>query len=118
GAPGFVGAHVGRALAADPRVAAVSCPGRDRHDLVRGDAGELVELMLAEKPDAVVNCTGRLTGSGYDLVLANTAVTAKLIDAVAAAAPHARLVRLGSAGEYGPVAGGRPVTENDLAQPR
>ncbi len=38
-----------------------------------------------QSPDAVVNCTGRLTGTGAELVEANTVVTAKLIEAIAAA---------------------------------
>jgi nucleoside-diphosphate-sugar epimerase len=65
----------------------------------------------------VVNCTGRLTGSAYDLVQANTAVTAKLIAAVAAGSPGARLVRLGSAAEYGVVPPGVPVPETHPAAP-
>jgi nucleoside-diphosphate-sugar epimerase len=117
GASGFLGRHVHRALQAHPDISAISCPGRQRHDLVRGELAELVDLVSAERPDAVVNCTGRLTGSSHDLVLANTAATAKLIEAVAVAAPAARLVRLGSASEYGPVPAGRPVGEDQVPVP-
>jgi nucleoside-diphosphate-sugar epimerase len=65
----------------------------------------------------VVNCTGRLDGTASELVQANTLVTAKLIDAVAGFDPRVRLVRLGSAGEYGPVPHGRAVSEVDPARP-
>jgi nucleoside-diphosphate-sugar epimerase len=117
GASGFLGRHIRDALQTHPGIRAVSCPGRQRHDLVRGELSALTDLVSAEQPQAVVNCTGRLTGNGYDLVMANTAATAKLIEAVAAAAPQARLVRLGSAGEYGPVAPRRSVREDDPAAP-
>jgi len=44
-------------------------------------------------------------------------VAAKLLDAVAAGAPAARLVRLGSAGEYGIVPHGQAVAEDDRTEP-
>jgi nucleoside-diphosphate-sugar epimerase len=117
GASGFIGGHVRAGLEADSRVSAVTCVGRDRYDLIRGDVEHLADLVAAEAPDAVVNCTGRLTGSAHDLVQANTAATAKLIGAVAAGAPGARLVRLGSAAEYGVVAHGESVTEDHPTEP-
>jgi nucleoside-diphosphate-sugar epimerase len=112
GASGFIGRYVRRALLVDPAVTAITCPGRDRYDLVRGDLAGLTELIRETAPAAVVNCTGQLAGTGYDLVAANTSVTAKLIEAVATAAPDARLIRLGSASEYGTVAPGRAVAED------
>src|SRR5690348_11877558 len=117
GASGFIGSHVRAGLESDPRVSAVSCVGRARHDLVRGEVEELADLVAAEAPDAVVNCTGRLTGTAHDLVEANTAATAKLIGAVATGAPGARLVRLGSAAEYGVVPHGESVTEDHPTEP-
>jgi nucleoside-diphosphate-sugar epimerase len=116
GASGFLGRHVRQALELDQR-STVSSPGRRRHDLVDGTVAQLTELVAAEEPEAVVNCTGRLTGGAYDLIQANTAVTAKLVEAVAVGAPGARLVRLGSAGEYGPVPRDRPVAETDPPNP-
>ena len=117
GASGFIGGHVRAALAADPRVTALICPGRDRYDLIGGDPAGLAALLRAESPDAVVSCVGRLTGSDSELIQANTLVATKLIEAVAAAAPAARLVRLGSAGEYGVVPHGRSVAETDRTAP-
>jgi nucleoside-diphosphate-sugar epimerase len=117
GASGFLGGHVRRVLASDPRVTAVDCPGRARHDLVADDVDSLTDLLRAAAPDAVVNCTGRLSGTGHDLTVANTLVTAKLVEAVAHAAPGARLVRLGSAAEYGVVPHGVAVAETDPCEP-
>ncbi|WP_229397996.1 NAD-dependent epimerase/dehydratase family protein [Micromonospora okii] len=114
GASGFIGRHVRAALAP---AATLTCPGRVDLDLVGCDVAALRGLLAAVRPDAVVNCTGRLTGGLDELVAANVAVTAKLVEAVAAEAPAARLVRLGSAGEYGPVPAGRAVTEDDPARP-
>jgi nucleoside-diphosphate-sugar epimerase len=117
GSSGFIGGQVRAALTADPGVGELVCPGRDRHDLVGGDAAALTELVRGVRPDAVVCCVGALTGSAEDLVRANTTVAAKLLAAVAEAAPAARLVRLGSAGEYGVVPHGESVAEDDRTEP-
>jgi nucleoside-diphosphate-sugar epimerase len=117
GASGFIGSHVLDALAEDTRIGEVICPGRDRFDLINGDVAGLTALLRAASPDVVISCVGRLGGTESELIGGNTLVAAKLIEAVAAAAPSARLVRLGSAGEYGPVPHGRSVTEDDPENP-
>jgi nucleoside-diphosphate-sugar epimerase len=117
GASGFLGAHVRAALEQESSIEWVSCLGRDRCDLVAVDVEDLVSLVRELAPTVVVNCTGRLDGTRYQLMLANTLVTAKLIDAVERAGPGVRLIRLGSAGEYGPVPFGSSVSEDDLAVP-
>jgi nucleoside-diphosphate-sugar epimerase len=114
GASGFLGEHVRTALAP---YANVISPGRAECDLLDIEVGALTELVYAAGADAVVNCTGRLAGSGYDLIRANTIVTSKIIEAVAVGAPAARLVRLGSASEYGPVPLDHAVREDDPAVP-
>ncbi len=117
GGSGYLGTQVSAAFACDSRVSDLTCPGRDRIDLVTCDLADLVELVATQVPDAVVNCSGRLTGSCDELVLANTVVTAKLVEAVAVAAPRARLVRLGSAAEYAPAPHGHATAETDPAGP-
>jgi nucleoside-diphosphate-sugar epimerase len=117
GASGFIGRHVRDALMQDSHIDRVTCPGRDRCDLLATDVDELVSLLRELAPDVVVNCTGRLDGTGYELLRANTLVPAKLVDAIAAVDPAIRFIRLGSAGEYGPVPQGRAVTEDDPAAP-
>jgi nucleoside-diphosphate-sugar epimerase len=117
GASGFIGAHVRSALSADARIGEVVCPGRDTADLIDGDIGALSGLLRAVAPDAVVSCVGRLGGTDAELIRGNTLTAAKLVEAVAEAAPAARLVRLGSAGEYGVVPHGRSVTEDDDTRP-
>jgi nucleoside-diphosphate-sugar epimerase len=114
GSSGFIGGHVKEALGTTGELV---CPGRARHDLVNGDRAGLVELIRETAPDAVVSCVGALGGSDEDLVRANTLVAAKLVEAVAEAAPGARLVRLGSAGEYGAVPHGHAVAETDRTEP-
>ncbi|MEV0272596.1 NAD(P)-dependent oxidoreductase [Hamadaea sp. NPDC050747] len=116
GASGFLGGHVHRALLDQPRLK-VSCPGRDRCDLVTAPVEEITRLLTDERPTAVVNCTGLLDGDLTELVQANTLVTAKLLDAIAATSAPIRLVRLGSAGEYGPVPFRHPVAETDPSRP-
>jgi len=114
GAYGFLGGHVRRALAPDTEL---TCPTRAECDLVHCTDDDLASLLRTVRPDAVVNCAGGAIGGGPDLIRANTIVTARLIDAVAAHAPTARLVRIGSAAEYGPVPPGHAVNEHDPAVP-
>ena len=117
GASGFIGRHVQDALVQDSRVDRVTAPGRSRCDLLTAEVDELASLLRQLAPDVVVNCTGRLDGTGYELLRANTLVPAKLVDAIADVDPAIRFIRLGSAGEYGPVPHGRAVAEDDPAAP-
>jgi nucleoside-diphosphate-sugar epimerase len=126
GSAGFIGSHVRAELTRNPAVEWVTCLGRDRCDLVAAGVDELASVLRELDPSVVVNCTGRLDGSASELLAANTLVTAKLVDAAARArdrGPHGgtagpiRLIRLGSAGEYGPVPRGRAATEDDPAGP-
>ncbi|MFC0107504.1 NAD-dependent epimerase/dehydratase family protein [Kibdelosporangium aridum] len=112
GASGFIGRQVARELEQSSDLLPI---GRAQHDLVNGTADELTAVLRANRPDVVINCTGRLTGTTAELVSANVEVTAKLIDAVSAV--DARLITLGSAGEYGVVPHGTPVTEDSPANP-
>lgn len=117
GASGFIGRHARAALAEQPRIAEVVCPGRATYDLLAGDADGLATLLREVAPDVVVSCVGGLTGTATELVNANTIVAAKLLEAAGAAVPRARLIRLGSAGEYGVVPEGVSVTEEDPTRP-
>ncbi|MEH0843443.1 NAD(P)-dependent oxidoreductase [Micromonospora sp. CPCC 205711] len=117
GGSGFIGRQVCRQFEQDPRVSGLTTPGRVECDLVRGRVDDLVAVLRAANPDVVVNCTGSLSGTGHELIAANTLVTAKLTDAIAAVDPAIRFVRLGSAGEYGPVPPGHAVREDDPARP-
>ncbi|WP_033338296.1 NAD-dependent epimerase/dehydratase family protein [Catenuloplanes japonicus] len=117
GASGFIGTYVRSALAADPRVGEVLAPGRAQHDLVAGDVDALTALLRRTAPDAIVACVGALGGTATELLEANALVASKLLEATAAAAPRARLVRMGSAGEYGVTEPGRSVHEDDPLMP-
>lgn len=125
GASGFLGREVVTALNGDPRVTAVvrvgrsapNDPGFARHDLVDGSADALAELLRTQQPDVVVNCTGLLDGTTAELVRANTLAVANLLDGIRDVTPRARLVTLGSAGEYGVVPTGLAVTEDAVPRP-
>jgi nucleoside-diphosphate-sugar epimerase len=127
GSAGFIGSHVRAELTGHPAVERVTCLGRDRCDLVAAGVDELASLLRDLAPAVVVNCTGRLDGTASELFAANTLATAKLVDAAERARdqlPNARpdprpirLIRLGSAGEYGRVPHGLAVTEDDPAEP-
>jgi len=115
GGSGYLGRHVVRALESPLTGVRLVAPGRASCDLVRAPVAQLRQLLSEIAPDVVVNCTGRLDGSNCDLIEANTLATAKLLDALEAV--PARFVRIGSAGEYGPVPVGRPVHEEMPAAP-
>jgi nucleoside-diphosphate-sugar epimerase len=122
GASGFLGRHAAAALRADDRTREVvpvgrSRPGWVRHDLTAGSPDELASLLREVRPDAVVNCAGRLTGSAAELVAANVEANARLVDAITDVLPSTRLVVLGSAAEYGVVPEDRPVSEDAPANP-
>ncbi|WP_433286922.1 NAD-dependent epimerase/dehydratase family protein [Micromonospora sp. CA-244673] len=114
GASGFIGGHVRRELEADTDLV---CLSRAECDLAGSARETLRELLGAVRPDAVVCCAGAVAGTAEELVLSNTLAAAKLVDAVAVAAPGARLVRLGSAAEYGPVPFGTSVSEDTVPAP-
>ncbi|MET8063728.1 NAD-dependent epimerase/dehydratase [Micromonospora sp. NPDC005686] len=114
GAGGFLGRHIRRNL--EPHCD-VRCPDRQECDLVAVGPSALAALLSRERPDVVVLAAGRIVGSGYDFVQAHAVTTAKVIEAMAAAAPGARLVRIGSAAEYGVVARDVAVREDAPTSP-
>ncbi|RSM86877.1 NAD-dependent dehydratase [Kibdelosporangium aridum] len=117
GGSGFLGGHVAATL--DGRATVVQAGRRSglRHDLVNDDVAKLVTLLREVKPDVVVNCTGLLSGSAAELVSANVLTTAYLLDAVSSVSAGTRLVVMGSAGEYGVVPVGTPVSEDSPTVP-
>jgi NDP-hexose 4-ketoreductase len=128
GASGFLGRAVGEVLDSDAQVEAVvrvtsrapdgaDADGWVRHDLFASPPENLVGLLRTTRPDVVVNCVGKLAGTEEALVAANVLLPARLVDAMPAAAPDARLVTIGSAAEYGVVPQGVPVTEDAPTAP-
>ncbi|MEW9553888.1 NAD-dependent epimerase/dehydratase family protein [Nonomuraea sp. NPDC050783] len=117
GATGFLGRQVRDLLAGDERVTRLLCPGRGDLDLLAASPGEAAGLLREARPAAVLCCVGRMSGGYSELFRGNAGVAALLLEAVAAAAPRARFVRLGSAAEYGPAPYGHAHHESDPARP-
>lgn len=127
GASGFLGRHIHQALRGDPRVETMVCLGRKnrppgaevwvQHDLASGSVDDLTAILREAQPDVVVSAVGSLAGSARHLVEANVLAVAKLLEAMESAAPGARLVKLGSAGEYGSVVPGLAVNEESPTRP-
>lgn len=123
GGLGFLGRHItaelrtaGFAVMATTR-RPVAGPGFLRCDPLCDSSRNLAALIDAAGPSVVVNCTGDTTGDTACLVDANVTVPARLLAAVAAAAPYTKFVHLGSAGEYGATATGRPLREDAPCEP-
>ncbi|MFC4453842.1 NAD(P)-dependent oxidoreductase [Deinococcus sonorensis] len=110
GASGFLGGHVQAALSAAGHQV-VNAPPSSQLDL----AGGCEALLRGTRPDAVVNCAGRTQGTDAELTLANLTLVQQLIRAALTVEPHPRVVQLGSAAEYGPLA--QVVSEDTPPQP-
>jgi nucleoside-diphosphate-sugar epimerase len=137
GARGYLGAPVAARLAAEPDVAVLyggrggpregargaqgARGGRRMPDLGVDIGSVPVDVLAAAlaglRPDAVVNCAGLASGPASALAAVNARGAAALCEAVAAGVPAARLVQLGSAGEYGPGVPGTPLRESAPARP-
>lgn len=115
GATGFIGAHVHRALCSHHLVEDVRSIGRQQLDLTSADVDDVRDVVQTVRPDVVVNCTGGLDGTVTDLIRWQTVTTALLLDALSDSG--IRLVRLGSAGEYGPIEQGTSVLETASPAP-
>jgi len=126
GASGFIGRHILQGLK-DAQVDSIVCLGRQnkptsgdpwvRHDLITGSLEELTEIVRQARPDVVINGVGSLAGDLLHLVNANVVVIAKVMEAMFKAAPQARFVKLGSAGEYGVVEQRVSVNEDAPTHP-
>ncbi|MEV0582121.1 NAD(P)-dependent oxidoreductase [Nonomuraea sp. NPDC050310] len=117
GGSGFIGRHVRALLEADPRVTSLTCAGRARLDLLNAGTAEVAELLRESGASVVLSCVGRLTGPADLLLRANAGVVAQLIEAMGQVCPRGRLVRLGSAAEYGVTPPGTTAGEDDPARP-
>lgn len=118
GATGFLGRHAQIALeAASHTVLGVAGPTSAASTWSRGDllTVDVAALIRAAAPDAIVNATGRTSGSPAALEGANVTLVRRLLDA--ASTLDVRLVHLGSSAEYGPGTPGRPTSEDDPAEP-
>jgi NDP-hexose 4-ketoreductase len=121
GATGFLGGHADRHLRALPGAqvltGGLSAESDLRVDLASAGVGELADALRRLRPDAVVNCAGAVAGDAVHLADLNTRAPAMLCAALAESAPNARLVHLGSAGEYGACAPGTSLAESAPTSP-
>jgi NDP-hexose 4-ketoreductase len=129
GASGFLGSQVHQAIGGSrglPELVAVSRhPPRTRMpadgswvlmDLVGASVRDLVALLERNKPDVVINCAGRTSGTSEEMWAVNTAMVDKLIKALSVIDP-VPLVQFGSAAEYGCQPEGVAIKETALTRP-
>jgi nucleoside-diphosphate-sugar epimerase len=129
GASGFLGSQVHEAInrsTTPPAIVAVSrnppripLPNNSSWvpmDLTRASVEELVVLIQASRPDALINCAGRTSGTSEQLWEINTTFVDNLIQALRVAGPTP-LVHLGSAAEYGVQPEGVPISESAKPEP-
>ncbi len=129
GAGGFVGPHLVRTLVAHgARVhgVGIGAPGADvplerwtECDLA---ADDLADAFAAPAPDAVVHMAGQSSAARSftapeETFRANVVGTWRLLDAVRAGAPHARVVLVGTSEVYGALEPGTRVREDAAFRP-
>lgn len=132
GGRGYLGAPAAARLAALPGVAVLhggrgtgggsAERGAGGTPDLRADLGTVpVEALSAGlaalRPDVVVNCAGTAAGPASAMAAVNARGPAALCEAMASAVPGARLVQLGSAGEYGPGVPGTALSESATPRP-
>ncbi|MDH6119423.1 nucleoside-diphosphate-sugar epimerase [Kitasatospora sp. GAS204A] len=121
GADGFLGRHVATALRELPGAELATAGRRAAHDLRVDLTNCQVELLAVGlgrlAPELVVNCAGAVAGSARHQSEVNARGPAVLVEALELACPKARLIHLGSAGEYGPADPGSSLSERDLPRP-
>ncbi|MBV2152975.1 NAD(P)-dependent oxidoreductase [Kitasatospora sp. SUK 42] len=121
GGDGFLGRHASTVLRSLPGATVLTAGRRPAHDLrldlATAQAGPLGEELAALAPDVVVNFAGAVAGSAVKLAEVNARGPAVLCEALRFGAPKARLVHIGSAGEYGVCAEGESLSEEADARP-
>ncbi|MER7766027.1 NAD(P)-dependent oxidoreductase [Kitasatospora sp. NPDC096140] len=121
GADGFLGRHATAVLRSLPDTTLLTAGRRPHHDLrldlATAEVGPLGEELAALAPDAVVNFAGAVAGSAVKLAEVNARGPAVLCEALELGAPKARLVHIGSAGEYGVCDQGSSLPEDADARP-
>lgn len=115
GASGFVGRQVRARFPAGAELVLAGRSAGTPLDLVETSHADLCRLLARVRPRAVINCAGGVLGSASKLVAINVVAVSRLVAAMRAAVPEARLVQVGSAGEYGAHAG--PVAEDAECRP-
>jgi nucleoside-diphosphate-sugar epimerase len=121
GADGFLGRHAATALREVPGATVLTGGRRPAHDLAvdlaTADPGTLAGQLRELAVDAVVNFAGAVAGSAVTLAEVNARGPAVLCEALREGAPQARLVHIGSAGEYGVCDEGDSLAESAQARP-
>nr|WP_223242256.1 NAD(P)-dependent oxidoreductase [Streptomyces sp. CBMA123] len=121
GGDGFLGRHAVTVLRTLPGATLLSAGRRPTHDLRldlgTAQVGPLGEELAALAPDVVINFAGAVAGSAVKLAEVNARGPAVLCEALALGAPKARLVHIGSAGEYGVCDEGESLSEQADARP-
>lgn len=129
GANGFLGSQVRESIEGSgngsklvavsghpPRHGPPRCGTWHQLDLVNASARDLRSLVGKSKPDAVINCAGRTSGSREELEAVNSGVVEKLVRALSVTDPIP-LVQMGSAAEYGRQPEGVAIEETAVAKP-
>ncbi len=121
GADGFLGRHAAAALRDLPGATVLTGGRRPSHDLAVDLAtaapGALADRLGQLSVDVVVNFAGAVSGSAVTLSEVNARGPAVLCEALREGAPQARLVHIGSAGEYGVCDPGSSLAEDAQARP-
>jgi len=129
GAGGFLGFHLGQRLRDEGHVAVIGVDRRcqtgeadfftDYMQADLADERQVAAVIRHSKPHFIYHLAGVCSGSDVTMFQTHVMGTIQLLEAVRDFAPEARMLLVGSAAEYGPVASERlPITEEQLCRPR
>jgi len=120
GSTGALGQALASRLHAKPADFTVFAPGRGEHDdsLDLRDGDQIARTIERTRPDLIMHLAATFSNEFDEAYAVNVAATRHILEAVEASGQPVRVVLVGSAAEYGPVAADEnPVGEDHVLRP-
>ena len=120
GSTGALGQVLASRLRANPADFTVFAPGRGERDdsLDLRDGDQIARTIERTRPDLIMHLEATFSNEFDEAYAVNVAATRYMLEAVEAASQPVRVVLIGSAAEYGPVAEGEnPIGEEHVLLP-
>ena len=120
GSTGALGQVLARRLGANPADFTVFAPRRGEHDdsLDLRDGDQIARAIERTRPDLIMHLAATFTNEFDEAYAVNVAATRHMLEAVEASGRPVRVVLVGSAAEYGPVAADEnPINEDHVLRP-
>lgn len=120
GATGALGQALARRLRTSPADFKVFAPARSQHEdsLDLHDCNQIARAIESTRPDLIMHLAATFSNEFDEAYAVNVAATRHMLNAVEASGRPVRIVLVGSAAEYGPVAPSEnPIREDHVLRP-